>query len=93
MDNEAFDLLNKTLLNKKIPYQLVPLHIHRLNYAERSIQPFKDHFITVLCSTDPKYPAQEWYRLLPQATMTINLLCTYRTNPKLSAYVTIIGIN
>ena len=93
MYNEACDILNNTLLQQKISYQLVPPHIHFWNTTERSIQTFKDYFIAGICSTDPKYPAQEWDRLLSQATITLNILQTSMTNPKLSAYAAIFGIN
>ena len=85
MDNEACDILKKNLLQQKISYQLVPPSIHSWNAAERDIQIFTDHFIAGLCSNYPKYPGQEWYRLLPQATMNLNLLWTSKKNPKLSS--------
>ena len=93
MDNEACDILNNTLLKKNVPYQLVPPHIHRRNAAKRSIQTFKDHCIAGLWSTDPKYPSQEWDRLILQATMTLNMLRTSHTIPELSAYAAIFGIH
>ena len=93
MDNEACDILKKTLLQQKISYQLVPLYIHCWNFAERAIQTPKYHFIAGLCAIYPKYPSQEWDSLLPQATMNLNLLWTSRTNPKLSAYSVIFIIH
>ena len=63
-------------------YQIVIPHIHPQNFAERTIQTFKDYFIAGLWSTCPKQPAQEWDRLLPKVTMAPNLLHTYHTNPK-----------
>jgi len=91
MDNEASNSLKQSLLKNNIQYQLVPPHLHRRNAAERAIQTFKSHFITSLCLTDPKFPATEWDRLLPQAVLTLNLLRQSRTNPKLSAYSAING--
>ena len=85
MDNEACDILKKTLLNKNILYQIIPPHIHLWNAAKTSIQTFKDHYISGLWSTDPRYSPQEWNRLLPQATMILNLLHTSHTNSKLSS--------
>ena len=67
--------------------------MHCCNSAKRDIHTFKDHFIAGLWSTDPKYPVQEWDNLRPQATMTLNLLCTSCNNPKLSAYAAIFGIH
>ena len=69
------------------------MHTHNHNATERAIQSFKNHFILGLYSTDPKYQSQEWDRLLPQATMTLNLLRTSRTNPELSSYAAIFSIH
>ena len=66
--------------------------MHLRNSAEISIQTFKDLFIDGLCSTEPKYPSQKWDRLHPQTTMTLNMLRTPRTKPKLSAYIAIFGM-
>ena len=91
MDNEASNLLKHALLKRKIKYQLVPPHIHRRNMAERAIQTFKAHFIAGLCTTDPKFPAREWDRLLPQAIITLNHLRNSRINPKLSSHAALFG--
>ena len=91
MDNEAFDTLKTALFEHKIAYQLVPPHIHRRNAAKRAIQTFKNHFIAVLCSASPKFPARKWDRLLPQAKITMNLLRQSRFNLKLSAYAALSG--
>ena len=40
-----------------------------------------------MASTDPKFPASEWYRLIPQSIFTLNILINSRVNPKLSAHV------
>ena len=60
IDNQSCDILKKTLLKRKISYKLVSPHTHFRNAAERGIQTFKYHFIAFLCSTDTKYPVQEW---------------------------------
>jgi hypothetical protein len=69
----------------------VPPYSHRRNSAERAIRSFKDHFIAGLCSTDKSFPMHLWYRLLPQAVITLNMLRTSRINPKLSAATQIFG--
>jgi hypothetical protein len=38
-----------------------------------------------LSSVDPSFPMHLWYRLLPQAEITLNLLRTSRLHPQLSA--------
>ena len=72
-------------------YQLVPPHIHRRNACECTIRTFKNHFIAGLARTDPNFPLSNWYRLLPQAKLTLNLLCASHLNPKLSAYAQLEG--
>ena len=75
-----------SLDNPSLDIQLVPLYLRRRNSAERAIQIFKSHFISILCGTYPAFPINLWNKILPQAMMTLNLLRTSRLNPKLSAY-------
>ena len=74
------------MTKSKTFFQLVPPHTHRANVAERAIQTFKSHFTVGLASLDPAFPIAEWDRLLEQAFITLNLLLTARSNPKLSSY-------
>ena len=71
---------------KKWHYQLVPPHNHRANAAERGIQSFQNHFKVGLASLDPNFPIAEWDHLLTQAFLTLNLLRTANSNPRLSAH-------
>ena len=86
-NNECPDGIKEYNNNKNTTYQMVPLHIHRCNAAERAIRTFKKHFKTILAGTDPKFPMHLWCRLLEQSTMTLNMLRPCWTNPKLSAYM------
>ena len=91
MDNEiSQEFLNALTINKT-QYQLVPLHTHRRNLAERAIQTWKNHFKAGLASVDPNFSLTEWDRLVEQANITLNLLRSSRVNPKLSAYVYMFG--
>ena len=47
MDNEAGELLKQTLLQKKISYQLVPMHTNLHNSVEGSIQTLKTTLLQV----------------------------------------------
>jgi hypothetical protein len=91
LDNEASLALIKYLTKHGIDYQLAPPHIHRRKNAERAIQTFKNHFIAGLCSVDPNFPLTLWDTLLPQATITLNLLIKSRINPRVSAYAQLNG--
>ena len=91
MDNEVSQDLKKSLLNYNVKYQLTPPNMYRINAAERAIRTFKNHFLAGLSTLDPSYPIAEWDRLIPQATITLNLLRNARANPKLSAYAYVYG--
>jgi hypothetical protein len=91
LDNEASLTLNKYLTKQGIDYQLAPPHIHRRKNAERGIQTFKNHFIAGLCSVDPSFPLKLWDKLLPQATITLNILRKSLINPRMSDYTQLNG--
>jgi hypothetical protein len=66
--------------------QFVEPNNHRVNAAERAIQTFKNHFISGLCTTDPKFPFQLWNHLTHQAFITCNILQRSHINPDISAF-------
>jgi hypothetical protein len=74
LDSEASLALRNYLTKQGINYQLATPHVHRRNNAERAIQTFKNHLSAGLCSVDPTFPLKLWDKLLPQATITLNLL-------------------
>jgi hypothetical protein len=92
LDNEASLALRNYLTKQGITYQLAPPHIHRRNNTKRAIQTFKNHFIAALCSVDPNFPLKLWDKLLPQATITLNLLRKSRISPRMSAYAQLNGL-
>ena len=67
------------------------LYKNRNNQAERTIQIFKSHFKAALAMVDPNFPLSKWDRLIPQDNLTLNLLRSVRSNPKLSAYSYVYG--
>jgi hypothetical protein len=85
MDNEASAALKRTIREKDMEYQIAPPHMHRRLAAERAIQTFKNHFVAILCGTDPGFPTNQWDKLLAQTQLTLNLLRTARVKPQLSA--------
>jgi hypothetical protein len=92
LDNEISRVLIKAIKDKGIDYQLASPHNHRLNPAERAIQTFKNHLISILHGCDNKFPAWLWCQIIPQVIMTLNMLRRSRINPKLSAYTQIFGV-
>ena len=91
LDNECSDQFKKTIKANKMTYQLVPPHDHRRNRAEKAIQTFKDHFVSILCGTDSSFPLNLWDRLLTQAEMTLNMLRPARMLKTVSAYTYLYG--
>ena len=91
LDNEASDILKQFDKANTISYQLAPPYTHRRNAAERAIRTWKNHFIAALCTVDEKFPMHLWDRLIPQATVTLNMLRQCRANNKLSAYEALEG--
>ena len=71
------------MTDENFDYQLTPAGFHRQNWVERSIQTFKNHFISGLWSTHPDFPLNLLDKLLPQATLTLNLNRLSHINPQL----------
>ena len=84
LDNEASQALQREIRTRHYNFQLVPPHMHRRNSAERAIRTFKNHFVSGLCSAHTEFPVHIWCILLPQATLTLNLLLNSRPNSQKS---------
>ena len=91
LDNECSQDLKDAFQSYQITFQRVPPCEHRANAAERAIRTFKNHFVSILCTVDSQFPLSEWDRLLPQATLTLNLLRSSRIHPSLSAHASMFG--
>lgn len=91
LDNECSQELKDAFSKYDIAFQRVPPKEHRANSAERAIRTFKNHFISILCTLDSKFPLSEWDRLLPQTILTLNLLRSSRIHPSLSAHASLFG--
>ncbi len=87
LDNEASKDYRQTITQDwKATYQLVPPHVHRANAAERAIQTFKAHFLSILAGIDASFPNYLWDKLLPQTEITLNLLRQSTLAPATSAW-------
>jgi hypothetical protein len=91
LDNECSALFKQQIQLNKMTYQLVPPHDHRRNQAEKTIQTFKDHFVSILCGTDSSFPLHLWDRLLSQAEHTLNMLRTAQMLKTILAYTYLYG--
>jgi hypothetical protein len=87
MDNEISNALEAYLVDtRQVPIQYVAPNNHRQNKAERIIRVWKNHFISILATTDPAFPMHVWEELLSHAELTINLLRASNTNTSISAW-------
>ena len=85
LDNIVDSILRTYCERSGLQLQLVPPANHRRNKAERIIQAFKNHFISILSACHTTFPSKYWYHLLPQAVVTFNLLLP-SNDPSISAY-------
>jgi hypothetical protein len=74
LDNEASTVFKECIQEKGMTHRLIPPSNHRQNLAERAIQTFKHHFISILSGVDNKSPLSLWCHLLGPAELTVNLL-------------------
>lgn len=86
LDNETSNHLFDFYRTNDITWQLVPPYCHRGNKAEKAIGTYKEHFISILCTTSPGFPGNRWDGLMPLAEITINLLRPCTHNKYISAY-------
>ena len=70
----------------KATFQLVPPDMHRRNIAERMIQTFKAHFLSILAGVAATFPPFLWDNLLPLTELTLNLLRQSNIAPAMSAW-------
>ncbi len=71
LGNEALDAFKQYIRKQKIQFELVPPGNHRRNQAERAIQTFKAHFISILAGVDNKFPLSLWCHLLEPTELTL----------------------
>ena len=92
LDNECSKVSKEYMEEENENFHLVPPHLRRRNAAERAIQTFKKHFIAGMVSTHKKSPLHLWCHILPQAIVTLKLLCPSRINPTLSSHAQLHGL-
>ena len=78
--------MKHAIRENKCRVEVTPADQHRRNAAERAIQTFKGHFISVLAGVANDFPIHQWDELLPQTILTLNLLRQSNVAPNISAY-------
>ena len=91
LDNETSMEYRQEIIATGMTYQLVPPDEHRRNIAEKTIQTWKDHFISVCRGVYAHFPMHLWCRLTPQPEKQLLLLRQTNINPKISAFAYLYG--
>eukprot|EP00804_Cyclotella_cryptica_P006024 CCRYP_000276-RA/>CCRYP_000276-RA protein AED:0.08 eAED:0.08 QI:0/0/0/0.66/1/1/3/0/1069 len=87
LDNEASAEYCRVITEDwNCSYQLVPPNMHRRNIAQRAIQTFKAHFLSILAGLPSAFRNYLWDMKIPQTELTLNLLRQSHTAPALSAW-------
>jgi hypothetical protein len=92
MDNQATQTIKNFFTKNQCKLMLVKPNNHCVNAAERAIQTFEDHFVSMLTTTNSNFPLQLWDRLALRVKNTLNMLRPSRINPNnMSAYEAVHG--
>ena len=86
-------MFSQTFLQNLSDAYVVSPRMHRRNDVGRAVRTFKNRFIDAQLTVEPLFLSYLWDRLLPQVTMTLNMLRRSRLNPGLSAYEQVDGIH
>ncbi len=91
LDNECSAAFKGCIAKNGMTHKLVPLDCHRCNIAERAIQTFKNHFVSILRGVDNIFPLSLWCHLVQPVELTVNLLRQSNVAPKVSMYAHVHG--
>ena len=86
LENEISEEYKDKIQHRGMTYQLVPPDDHRRNLAERAIETWKNHFVSVLSGAASTLPLHLWCRIIPQAERQLLLLSHSNVNTHISAY-------
>jgi hypothetical protein len=91
LNNECSAAMKAYIKENGMEYKLVPPGQHRCNQAERAIQTFKAHFISILAGNNDKFPLSLWCHLPKPTKLTLNLLHQSRVAPQILAFAHVHG--
>ena len=81
----------RAIAKNGMTHQLVPANYNRRNIAEKALQTFKHHFVSMLCGTEVHFPMTLWCCILRQAEYQLNMLRKPRVNPEVSSFEILYG--
>ena len=74
INNECSDLFKNSFQNITLASNVLPSHSNRQNLSEHAIQTWKHNLISGISTCDTDLHPAEWYHLMHQWDITINLL-------------------
>jgi hypothetical protein len=86
LDNEYPESLVRSFKQQRVIVERVPPNQNCANKAERAIQTFRNHFLSILVGAHPNFPINQWQHLLPQAEANLNMMHAWPDNMAISAY-------
>ena len=91
LDNEMSSEFKEAVRMNDMEYELFPKGQHRRNIAEKAIQTWKAHAISVFSGMDSKCLLFLWDLMLDQIDMQVNMLRQSNVTPKVSAFAPLNG--
>ena len=92
LNNDVSDAMKDVIRDEySMEMEFVLPGCHCRTAAEVAIRNFKAHCLSVLAGTAADFPLTLWDRLLPQAGITVNLLCQSNATPNVSAHAHLSG--
>jgi hypothetical protein len=93
LDDKCSEKFKQCIKKNWMTHKLVPPDCHQRNIANRAIQTFKNHFVSILSGVDDRFPLSVWCHFLCPVKFMVNLLRQSNVTPKVSAYAHIHGIH
>jgi hypothetical protein len=91
LDNECSEKFKQCIRKNGMTHELVRPDNHRRNIAERAIQTFENHFVSILSGVDNRFPLSLWCHLVKPTKLIVNLLQQSNVTPKVLAYAHVHG--
>ena len=91
LDNKISAEYKQAIVDNEMEYELVPAGQHQRNVAEKAIQTWKAHLVSVLCGVSETFPMNLWDKILEQVDLGCNMLRMANANPHVSAHAYLNG--
>jgi hypothetical protein len=85
LDNKCLAAFKACITKNGMTHELVPPDCHHPNIAERAIQTFKNHFVSIVSRVGDRFSLSLWCDLEQPAELTVNLLRKSNIASKVSA--------